>query len=82
MQLHTEDFHCECNCAPLTEILDLVETAETSMRGLHFDNLFSENGLAFASDDQNQLLDRQGRYLLKRLRSVQRLCEKAISAIS
>lgn len=69
-------------CTLLTRSLDRVATAEASIRGLHFDNVFSEDGHAFVLADRNELLDRTGQNLLTKLRSVQYLCDKVISAIS
>ncbi|KAE8327017.1 hypothetical protein BDV39DRAFT_176107 [Aspergillus sergii] len=66
----------------LENALDRVATAEASIRGLHFDTVFSEDGHAFVLADRNELLDRTGQSLLTKIRSVQYLCEEVISAIS
>ena len=69
-------------CTLLTGSLDRVAAASASIRGLHFDNVFSEDGHAFVLADQNEVLDRTGQNLLTKLRGVQYLCDVVISAIS
>jgi hypothetical protein len=66
----------------LTENLDRVSTAEASISSLFFDDIFSENGLACAVDDSNELVDHTSRNLLTRLRSVQSMCERLTLGIS
>jgi hypothetical protein len=65
----------------LTERLDQVQTAEASIRLLYM-KVMTPDGPAFALPDENELLDRAGRTLLHKLRSVQDICDDVILAIS
>lgn len=62
----------------LIRALDHVREAELIIRNLHIQNIFSENGHAFVTDDQNKILNRTGQNILSKLGTVQMLCKDEI----